>query len=239
MLGGGWDYNSTESEGGIAGFHNKDLVIFGLPRSANTTFSRIIKSSYPNLSFRSHLHDFNSINAVEKSSEVIVLVRDPQEAVISYINMQNKHLKHEKIMRNYDSEDDFIFRKVKGLVASAKGLDSKAFLEKDYLVLTFNEIVDNSQEVLNKIYNKFPKFGEPKKLNMEQIIKEVELYDLDLANKYSKIIEEMPTEYYSHLPNKDRKQEQEFIKSRYLEKEPIIYCIEEIKNIYRRNGITL
>lgn len=66
--------------------YNYDLLIDGFPRCANTFVLHLARTLYPTLRVRSHLHcPTFAIASVKQGTPVVVVIRDPIDAVPSWV----------------------------------------------------------------------------------------------------------------------------------------------------------
>lgn len=86
-----WFYSIRWMKGDDVRLPNKsdDLYFDGYPRSGNTFFCALIKNTFPKLSFAHHLHSKSGLKiALSYNLKSFILIREPKEAVSSYLFMK-------------------------------------------------------------------------------------------------------------------------------------------------------
>lgn len=168
-----------------------NLVIFSLPRSSSTYFSENIKVAFKDINFLGKVHKFNRILWIQKHTNVLLIVRKPEDVVKSALRMgvaryENRSLR----LKEPQPVENYLISNVLDLLSQLDWLKTDRFKNLNFMAVDFYDIVRDLNTVNRKIYEKFKNLGEPIKVSPEDIKKRVTRIDKDLE----------ATIYSSHLP---------------------------------------
>jgi hypothetical protein len=209
-------------------YKNLDLVVFGLPRSANTYLSSNLSFAFEGVRLKTNIHNFNRILWIQEPTNVIVLVRRPEDLVKSLLHMNSsRYKKLDSRLRIKLPIEDYLVSESFKLINYLDWLNSPKFRAIDYLVINFSSVIEDLNLVNEEIYRKFPSLGKPKKVNSERIKERVRTIDRDIE----------ATIYESHLPT-EKLDENDLVK-RLMESSEIKKVIDLIYEIYNDANIKI
>ena len=155
---------------------NTQLVLEGFPRCANTFSYVILKDVHPNLNIAHHLHlPVQIIIGVKRKIPVVVLIRDPKDAILSLL-LRNSSIILDDAIKSYVSFYKIALR-----------------FRDDIIEADFNDVIVDFNIIIKKINLKYninlPAFDNSvkNKEKCKSIVKEMDKKDTGLleVNTYS------------------------------------------------------
>jgi hypothetical protein len=145
---------------------DSDIFVVGLPRSGNTYFLSNLILAYPEKKILSHIHDFDFCRELKEDSNVIVIIRNPEELVRSWAIMSygNCSSPNARIPAGMDAEQFIIFQ-IEVLADWYRPTTSEEFSRLNKIVIRFTDLVSDLNSINKKVSSKFLNMGEP--LNVE------------------------------------------------------------------------
>jgi hypothetical protein len=145
---------------------DSDIFVVGLPRSGNTYFLSNLTLAYPEKKILSHIHDFDFCRELKEDSNVLVIIRNPEELALSWAIMSygNYNLPNARVPAGMDAEQFIIFQ-IETLAKWYRPTASEEFSRLNKIVIRFTDIVSDLNSINKKISSKFLNMGEP--LNVE------------------------------------------------------------------------
>ena len=117
---------------------NTQLVLEGFPRCANTFSYVILKDVHPNLNIAHHLHlPVQIIIGVKRKIPVVVLIRDPKDAILSLL-LRNSSIILDDAIKSYVSFYKIALR-----------------FRDDIIVADFNDVIVDFNIIIKKINLKY------------------------------------------------------------------------------------
>lgn len=163
---------------------NTQLVIEGFPRCANTFSYVILKDINPNLNIAHHLHlPVQIIIGVKRKIPVVVLIRDPKDAILSLL-LRNSRITLDNAIKSYVSFYKIALR-----------------FRSDIILAEFNDVIIDFNIIIKQINLKY-------NINLagfENSIKNKEKYKSIIKEMDKKDTGSLEVNTYSvALPNEDK-----------------------------------
>jgi hypothetical protein len=149
---------------------DSDLFVVGMPRSGNTYFLSNLTLAYPNKKILSHIHDFGFCRELNEDSNVVVIIRNPEELVRSWAIMcyGNYSSPNARIPAGMDAEQFIIFQ-IEVLADWYRPTASEEFSRLNKIVIRFTDIVSDLNSINKKISSKFLNMGEPVRVKPDSV----------------------------------------------------------------------
>ena len=171
---------------------NTDIVLEGFPRSANTYSYVMLNQSNFLLTIAHHFHyPINIIKGVRKNIPVIILIRRPEDAILSQM------IRNPKV----SFDEAFIWY---------KAFYTQALIYKDSIVVAeFQNVIKNFNDIILKVNKKYDlslDFFDDSKLNIDRCKQIVVQMDKNDNNKTVVDLSRVA------LPNKEKSSKKEALK---------------------------
>lgn len=145
-----------------------DICIDGYPRSANSFSVRMFRQANPEAKIAHHTHSVANLNkALKHNIPVVVLIRDPEQAIVSSVIAHKKNDIDMEVSRYIDFYD-WVYKRIDKVViadfyriindfnAVILGVNKK--FDKSFLLL--GDVKDADSQVKDDIEKRFDKLGQ-------------------------------------------------------------------------------
>jgi len=189
---------------------NTDIIVEGFPRSGNSFLVFYLKKISKNkINIASHTHHpAHVMKGYKEKKTIIIVIREPIDAVVSLFIFYKKKIKFELLIDEYISFYNRIFK-----------------YKDEFIILNFETIIKNPKKVINIINSKNKK----KRLNYSLIKKNV---IFNLLKVHSKKKFNIVDKYQNSLLQKEYKNEKKAIK-KLLFKEVSQEKIKQSRKLYK------
>jgi len=184
-----------------------DICIDGYPRSANSFSVRMFRQANPDSKIAHHTHSIANIEkAIECNIPVVVLIRNPEQAIVSSVIAHEKNNVDEEICRYIDFYD-WVYRR----------MDKIVLADFDKVINDFNSVIVD----INKCFStSFFMLDDVKKADSQ--------VKGDIENRYDQLGQEK-MQHIKPIPSNERDSSKEKFRDKVL----LHHGFLEAKKIYK------
>ena len=203
---------------------DSDIFVMGMPRSGNTYFLSNLILAYPDKKILSHIHEFSFCRELKEDSNVVVIIRNPEELVRSWAIMSygNYNLPNARVPAGMDAEQFIIFQ-IETLAEWCRPTASEEFSRLNKIVIRFTDIVSDLNSINKKISSKFLNMGEPLNVEPDSVNKLIRQYVYPMVGQeYLK--------YGGWIPDSSRKANE--IVEKAMSSQRVKEVVSELNSLY-------